>query len=60
MSRMLRHDAHGPVEVKEAGAWICQCGLSKNKPYCDSSHNRTKDEAEGKTYFYDDEKRVEG
>ncbi len=59
MTRMVRHDAKGPIEVKEAGSWVCQCGLSKEKPMCDGSHNRTKDEEDGKVYCYGDENRVE-
>ena len=34
--------------------WLCKCGLSKNQPYCDSSHKITKDELPGKLYWYDD------
>jgi len=34
--------------------WLCKCGLSKNQPYCDSSHKITKDEQPGKLYWYDD------
>jgi CDGSH-type Zn-finger protein/uncharacterized Fe-S cluster protein YjdI len=28
-------------------AWLCRCGNSKNKPYCDGSHKRTAFQAEG-------------
>ncbi len=55
MARLVRHDSKAPFEVKRAGesAWICMCGLSKNKPYCDGSHKKTKDEDDGKLYVYD-------
>ena len=56
MARLVRHDAHGPKEVKtEHGdsVWACMCGLSQNKPLCDGSHKKAKDEAEGKLYVYD-------
>ena len=28
----------GTTETKEAKSFICRCGHSKNKPYCDGSH----------------------
>ena len=62
MARLVEHDAQGPVEVKvgEQSVWICSCGLSKNKPYCDGSHKKTADEEAGKLYVYDKEgKRAE-
>ena len=35
--------------------WICGCGLSNNKPYCDSSHKKVRDEDPNALYMYDDE-----
>ena len=35
---------HEPAKVElEAGKdyWFCTCGLSKNQPFCDSSHKGT-------------------
>ncbi len=54
MARLIRHDAKAPVEVavSEKSAWICMCGLSKKKPYCDGTHRIANAEEEGKIYFY--------
>jgi len=57
MARLVKYAGHGPQQVGDK--WICMCGLSKTKPFCDGQHKRTKDEEEGKTYVYDEEKRVE-
>ncbi|ESS04318.1 MAG: iron-binding zinc finger CDGSH type [uncultured archaeon A07HR67] len=64
MAREVTHEANGPVPVDEddlesqgGTAYICQCGLSDNKPYCDGSHNQTTDEEPDTRYKYDGDSR---
>ncbi|MGH7906700.1 MAG: CDGSH iron-sulfur domain-containing protein [Candidatus Binataceae bacterium] len=61
MARLIRHDRNGPYEIpanSELPAYICGCGLSKNKPFCDGSHKKTRDENSGETYLYDESGRI--
>lgn len=55
MTRLIRHDATGPALIEVAGQTIavCQCGLSRNKPFCDGSHAKTKGEEPGHVFVYD-------
>jgi CDGSH-type Zn-finger protein len=61
MARMVRHDKNAPYEIPEGTElpiYICGCGLSKNKPFCDGTHKKTRDEDPADTYLYDDAARV--
>ena len=59
MTRLIRHDAIGPALIEVGGRTVavCQCGLSRSKPFCDGSHARTKGEDPGKVYVYDEERK---
>ena len=60
MARLVRHDAMGPIEVKQGdqSVWICACGLSQDLPFCDGSHETVVSEEAGKCYVYDKGRRT--
>ena len=61
MARLVKHERNGPYEIPEGTelpAYVCGCGLSKNKPFCDGSHKKTGDEQAGDTYVYGQNSRV--
>ena len=54
MARLTRREETGPREIKVGGEskWICMCGLTKNEPYCDNSHEFCKGEDSDDLYEY--------
>lgn len=54
MAREILHKEQSPHEIKpnNESVYVCRCGLSKNQPFCDGSHKKTKDEEAGKIYLY--------
>ncbi|MBI2675156.1 MAG: CDGSH iron-sulfur domain-containing protein [Candidatus Aenigmarchaeota archaeon] len=57
MARIVIHEEKAPVEIQvgKESRWICMCGLSKKKPFCDGSHAKVQNEENGKLYAYSKE-----
>lgn len=57
MARKVIKALKEPLEIKpqKESVWVCQCGLSKNQPFCDGAHKKATDEAAGKVYEYDEQ-----
>jgi CDGSH iron-sulfur domain-containing protein 3 len=37
---ILLRDSRKDIMESPAEVWLCRCGKSQNKPYCDSSHKK--------------------
>jgi CDGSH-type Zn-finger protein len=59
MAREVTHEANGPAPIDpdehDGDVYVCQCGLSDNRPFCDGSHTATADEEGGVTYKYEND-----
>jgi CDGSH-type Zn-finger protein len=60
MAREVTHEEDGPylidedeLEEQDGAAYVCQCGLSSTKPYCDGAHEACAEEAADVVYTYD-------
>jgi len=59
MAREVTHEEREPTAIDpddhDGDIYICQCGLSDDKPFCDGAHTVTADEEDGVVYKYEDD-----
>lgn len=57
MPRLVKRFRQEPYAVTVGGEtqYICGCGLSATLPFCDGTHEITRDEDPAKLYWYDED-----
>lgn len=57
MARIIRHTRDTPYKIPPNvhALWVCGCGLSQNKPFCDGSHTQVRREDPAHLYIYNEQ-----
>lgn len=62
LARLVTTNRQGPYQVDGKSGesiYVCGCGLSDNKPFCDGTHKHTEDEDSDALYVYGRQGRVQ-